>query len=699
MHYRKLTLAVSLALALSACDNAATDPSAKQSTAPALSSVSEAQPPFQWQADQFADLRVLRYQVPGFAELPLGTKTLLYDLYQAALYGRDIIWDQNYHYNLRIRHTLEAIVRDYSGDRQSEDWQKFMVYVKRVWFSNGIHHHYSNAKILPDFTFDYFRSLVRDVADKNHLPLSHVDGVDGLLALLHPVMFDPAVDNKKVAQGANIDKVQASAVNFYGPNVTEQDVAQFYAAKENVDNTRPVSWGLNSKLIKDADGKLHEQTWKVGGMYSPALEKVVYWLQQAQQQAQTEQQRTSLAKLIQYYQTGDLKTFDDYNIAWVNDTEANVDVVNGFIEVYNDPLAMRGSFESVVNIKDPEGTRRIKTIADNAQWFEDHSPILDDHKKAKVQGITGKAINVIVEAGDASPSTPIGINLPNANWIRAEYGSKSVNLSNIVHAYDEARGGTLQAFAWDQAEIDRGEKYGAQADTLHTDMHEVIGHASGKINPGVGTPAETLKQYASTLEEARADLVALYYLYDEKLVKLGLMPDLEVGKAAYDQYIRNGLLVQLNRVAPGEDLEEAHMRNRQLIAQWVYQHGQDENVIDKKRREGKTYFVINDYEKLHVLFGDLLREIQRIKSEGDFQAGQALVENYGVKVDPALHEEVLKRYSALHIAPYAGFINPKLTPVYNKQHQLTDITISYPTSFTQQMLDYGQEYGVLPVDN
>ncbi|WP_341502373.1 hypothetical protein [Gallaecimonas sp. GXIMD4217] len=700
MKMSRLAGAVMAALALAACSPEPEAPKQQQpqqqQAEPKAAEQIEQKDDFQWEADRFADIRVLRYQVPGFEELEPAKKELLYYLYEAALAGRDIMWDQNYRHNLRIRHTLEAIVRHFDGKPQGESWDAFMTYVKRVWFSNGIHHHYANTKILPGFDQDYFASLVRAVPAEQ-LPLDGVEGVDGLLALLGPVMFDPKVDAKKVVQQPGVDKVQASAINFYGEDVTEQEVVDFYAAKVDADPKRPASWGLNSKLVKE-DGKLVEKVWKVGGMYGAAIERIVFWLEKAAAVAETPKQQKALELLIKYYKSGDLKDFDAYSIAWVEDVESDIDVVNGFIEVYNDPMALRGSFESIVNVKDPEGTKRIKTIADNAQWFEDNSPIMDEHKKAKVAGITGKAINVVVESGDASPSTPIGINLPNANWIRAEHGSKSVNLSNIVAAYDNAKGGTLEEFAYSEAEIKRAKEFAAYADHLHTDMHEVIGHASGKINEGVGTPAETLKQYASTLEEGRADLVALVYLHDQKLVDLGLMPSLEVGKAAYDDYIRNGLMVQLTRIEPGHDIEEAHMRNRALVARWAMEKGAADKVIEKKVKDGKSYFVVNDYDKLHGLFKQLLRELQRIKSEGDFEAGKALVENYGVKVDPELHAEVLKRYQALDLAPYAGFVNPELTPVMDGD-QLVDVTISYPTSFQAQMLGYGDKYSALPVVN
>lgn len=690
MKINRLATAVVLALTVSSCSNF-TDQVANSdlTTAPTAAN-------FKWRADRFADIQMLRYQIPKFETLTVKRKELLYYLAQAALAGRDIIWDQNYKYNLTVRHTLEAIVQDYSGDRSTADFKKFMVYTKRVWFSNGIHHHYMNGKILPTFSAQSFNDYVLNVAAKGHLPLTNVKTPAALLTLLTPVMFDPSVDAKKVDQSANTDNVIASAVNFY-EGVTEQEVVDFYASKMDKNDKTPVSWGLNSKLVK-IDGKVTELPWKVGGMYGAALSKVVYWFERAITVAENEQQAKTFALLVKYFKSGDLKDFDAYNIQWVKDTESSVDVVNGFIEVYNDPLAARGSFESVVSFKDPIATKVIAAIAKEAQWFEDNSPLFPEHKKKTVKGITGKAITVVMEAGDASPSTPIGINLPNANWIRANHGSKSVSLSNIVAAYDSSKGGALKEFAWNEAEYNRGKKYGPLASILHTDMHEVIGHASGKINEGVGTPKETLKQYSSALEEGRADLVALYFLMDQKLVDMNIMPSLDVGKAAYDQYIRNGMLLQLRRLEPGQEIEEAHMRNRQLVASWVYEKGLSDNVIEKRVRDNKTYFVINDYIKLQGLFGDLLRELQRIKSEGDFKAGQHLIETYAVKVDPILHAESIARYKELKLAPYSGFINPKLVPVYQGD-KIVDVKVEYPSDFSQQMLEYGRDHGFLPVIN
>jgi len=652
---------------------------------------------FKVKTEQFADLQILRYQVPGFEKLDLKQKKLLYYLYQAALSGRDIIYDQNYKYNLLIRHTLEGILNSYSGDKTTDDYQKLLVYTKRVWFSNGIHHHYSTAKFLPEFSKDYFAELIKNTPSEK-LPLLNGQTKDDLLAKLTPIMFDPNMDSKRVNLDPNVDLVVRSANNFY-EGVTQKEVEAYYKRVIKKNDPRPISYGLNSKMVFE-NGKIVEKVWKVGGMYTQAIEKIVGWLEKASTVSEDAQQKAALDKLIEFYKTGDLHVFNDYNIAWVQDTASSVDVVNGFIEVYGDAMGYRGSYESVVSFKDLEATKRIAAISKEAQWFEDHSPIMDEQKKKKVTGISAKVITVVVESGDSSPATPIGINLPNANWIRSQYGSKSVSLGNIIHSYNEASktDGALEEFAYSQQEIDLAEKYGTLSSDLATDMHEVIGHASGQINAGVGTPKETLKNYASTLEEARADLVALYYIMDKKLVDIGVMPSLDVGKVQYNSYIRNGLLQQLRRLKLGDNLEEAHMRNRQLIAKWAFEKGAPDHVIEKKVRDGKTYFVINDYDKLRALFGQLLKEIQRIKSEGDYEAGKNLVETYGVKVDSALQKEVLQRYATLHIAPYSGFINPKLGPVM-QDGEIVDVKIEYPDDFMTQMLEYGKEYSFLPVEN
>lgn len=652
---------------------------------------------FQYVSEQFADLKILRYRVPGFDELSLQQKKLLYYLAEAAKSGRDIMWDQNYKYNLTIRRTLEAVISS-RPDTAAAEWGKFMEYTKRVWFSNGIHHHYGSEKLMPEFSEAYFAAVVGQ-ADSALLPLRAGETVSGLIARLTPVLFDPAVAAKKVNKDAGADIIAESAVNFY-EGLTNEEVDAYYKSLIDPADTTPVSYGLNSKLMKE-NGQIVEKVWKVGGMYSPAIEKVVYWLEQAVSVAETEQQAKALQLLIEYYRTGDLKKFDEYSIAWVQDTASAIDVINGFIEVYNDPKGFKGSFESVVSIRDPEATKRIAAIGKEAQWFEDHSPILDEHKKKEVKGISARVINVVAEGGDATPSTPIGINLPNANWIRALHGSKSVNLANIVSAYEEAgkaAGGALEEFSESPEVLERQKQYGSLADALHTDMHEVIGHASGQIEAGVGTPKQTLVNYASTIEEGRADLVALYYLMDPKLVEMGLMPSLEAGKAAYDDYMMNGLMLQLRRIKPGAQIEEDHMRNRAFVAYWSMERGKADQVVEWVKRDGKTFVRINDYDKLRTIFGELLRETQRITSKGDFKAAQQLVETYGVKVDPALHQEVLDRYARLKSAPYSGFINPELKPVM-QNGQIVDVKIEYPSDFTQQMLYYAKQYSFLPSEN
>ncbi len=651
---------------------------------------------FAYTADRFADLKVIRYQVPGFEDLDLKQKELLYYLYQAALSGRDIMYDQNFRYNLQIRKVLEEIVKAQSESNQSDEYEKLLVYAKRVWFSNGIHHHYSNMKFEPEFSRAYFEEQLNSLPVEV-LPLKEGQEKGEFITEISDVIFKPEIAPKKVNLDPETDMVQSSAINFYAPDVTQKEAEAYYSKLSKVEGNQP-EYGLNTKLVKE-NGQVTEKTWKVGGMYSQAIEQIVYWLEKAVTVAETPEQKLALERLVKYYQTGDVLDWDQYNIAWVNDTNSRVDVVNGFIEVYNDPLGYKGSFESVVSFKDLEATKRIEAVSKEAQWFEDNSSIMEEHKKKNVKGITGKVITVVVESGDASPSTPIGINLPNNNWIRAEHGSKSVSLGNVVHAYEKsAKEGksSLSEFAYSEEEVERSKKYGSVADLLHTDLHEVIGHASGVINEGVGTPKETLKNYASTLEEGRADLVALYFLYDQKLVDMGLIESLEAGKTAYDDYIKNGMMLQLKRLKVGEEIEEAHMRNRQLIAKWAYEKGMDQNVIEKKLKEGKTYFVINDYDKLRDLFGQLLRELQRIKSEGDYEAGRELVETYAVKVDPELHQEVLDRYKELDIAPYGGFINPLLVPV-EENGEIIDVKVEYPDNFQEQMLYYGEHYSFLPI--
>jgi dipeptidyl-peptidase-3 len=651
---------------------------------------------FEVECDRFADLQVLRYEITGFETLSAQQKELAYYLYEAANAGRDVIYDQKYKYNLTIRKTLEVLMANYAGDKNATDWKNLEIYAKRVFFSNGIHHHYSNNKFIPECSYEFFAEAVKSV-DATLLPLTG-KSVDDFLTLLKPIIFDAKVDAKIVDLGAGIDNVKASANNFY-EGVTQAEVEAYYAARIDKKDAQPISWGLNSKMIKE-NGKVVEKVWKAGGMYTQAIEKIVYWLEKAIPVAENDNQRKALQLLVEYYKTGDLKKWDEYNIAWVNDTESRLDVVNGFIEVYGDAIGKRASFESVVSMKDMEATKRIATIAANAQWFEDNSPLMPEHKKKEVKGITAKVITVIQEAGDASPSTPIGINLPNANWIRQQHGSKSVSLGNIVHSYNVvgAKSPMMKEFALTEEEIARNKEFGSLAGDLHTDMHEVIGHASGQINPGVGDPDQTLKNYASTLEEARADLVALYYIYDQKLVDIGVMPSLEVGKCEYDGYIRNGLITQLTRIPLGENLEEAHMRNRQLVAAWAYDKGKSDNVIEWIKKDGKTYVRVNNYEKLRALFGDLLKEIQRIKSEGDYKAATALVEGYGVKVDQTLLKEVRERFEKLNVAPYKGFIQPRLIPVMEGD-LIKDVKVEYPDNFLKNQLELGKQYGFLPVNN
>lgn len=642
---------------------------------------------FNYKVDRFADIEVLRYQIPGWDKLSLNEKKLVYYLSQAGLAGRDIVWDQNYKYNLKIRKALENIYQNYKGDKKSKDWNNFETYVKRVWFSNGIHHHYSNDKIMPEFSQEYFEKLLNET--QTLLDKRIVD-----------VLFDQN-DAKKVNLDESKGLITGSAVNFYGEGITEKEVEKYYAAKKSQDASRPLSFGLNSQLVKDSKGELFEKTWKSGGMYGAAIDQIIFWLDKAVTVAENEEQANALKLLIEYYKTGDLKTWDDYNIAWLKATKGNIDYINGFVEVYNDPLGHKGSYENIVQIKDFDMSAKMEVISKNAQWFEDHSPLMTEHKKKNVVGISYKTVIVASEAGDSSPSTPIGVNLPNADWIRAEFGSKSVSLGNIIDAYNQAGGSEkLKEFAYNEKEIELSEKYGELASKLHTALHEVIGHASGQINKGVATPKETLKSYASTMEEGRADLVGLYYLYDPELQNLGLVDDWKkVGMTAYNDYIRNGLMTQLIRIEPGRDIEEAHMRNRQWVSAWAYEKGKKDNVIEKIVKNGKTYFKINDYKKLHDLFGELLKETQRIKSEGDYNAAKNLVETYGVKVDKELHQEVLKRNSNFKTAAYKGFINPILVPKINEQKEIIDIEVTYPESFAEEMLNYSKNYGFLPMEN
>ena len=641
---------------------------------------------FSYNVEQFADIKILRYQIPGWENLSLKEQKLVYYLTEAGLAGRDIMWDQNYRHNLTIREALENVYKNFSGDKSTDNWKAFEVYLKRVWFSNGIHHHYSNDKLKPEFNADYLNELLS--ATNTTLEGEAFD-----------VIFNDK-DAKKVNQAKGVDNVALSAVNFYGPNVTNADVESFYKAKTSPDPKRPLSYGLNSQLVKE-DGVLKERVYKSGGLYGSAIDEIVKWLEKAKGVAENEEQGNAIGLLIEYYKTGDLQTWDDYNVAWTAATAGNVDYINSFIEVYNDPVGYRGSYETIVQINDFDMSEKMAVLSDNAQWFEDNSPLMDAHKKDSVVGVTYKVVNVAGEAGDASPSTPIGVNLPNANWIRAEVGSKSVSLGNIITAYNNAGStGRLKEFVHDDEEYQLEETYGQLADKLHTALHEVIGHASGQLNPGVGETKETLKNYASTLEEGRADLVGLYYLYNPKLQELGLVEDWKkVGMAAYDGYIRNGLMTQLIRLNLGDDVEEAHMRNRQWVSAWAYEQGKADNVIEKVTRDGKTYYNINDYDKLHDLFGQLLRETQRIKSEGDYAAVEALVEDYGVKVDQTLHAEVLERNKQFPSPPYSGFVNPVLVPEMNDNGEITAINITQPEAFDQQMLYYSKNYNHLPKVN
>lgn len=641
---------------------------------------------FDYFVTQFADLRILRYQIPSWDDLTLKEQKLVYYLVQAGLEGRDIMWDQNYRHNLKIRKALENIYTTYEGDKTTDDWKNFEVYMKRVWFSNGIHHHYSNDKIIPDFSSEYLTSLL--TATNTNLEGEAFD-----------VIFNKK-DMKKVNQAKGVDNVALSAVNFYGPNVTNSDVETFYSKKKSPDPQKPLSYGLNSQLVKE-NGVLKERVYKSGGLYGAAIDKIVSWLEKAQAVAENKAQGDAIGLLIKYYKTGDLQTWDDYNVAWTAATEGNIDYINSFIEVYNDPLGYRGSYETIVQIKDFDMSEKMAVLSENAQWFEDNSPLMEEHKKKNVVGVSYKVVNVAGEAGDASPSTPIGVNLPNANWIRAAVGSKSVSLGNIIHAYNNAgSSGRLEEFVHDEEELALEKEYGQVGDKLHTALHEVIGHASGQLNPGVGETKETLKNYASTLEEGRADLVGLYYLYSPKLQELGLVDDWKkVGKAAFDGYIRNGMMTQLIRLNLGDDVEEAHMRNRQWVSAWAYEKGLADNVIEKVTRDGKTYFNINDYDKLHELFGQLLRETQRIKSEGDFAAVEALVEGYGVKVDQTLHAEVLERNKKFTSAPYSGFVNPVIVPNMNAEGEIESFSVEQPVSFEAQMLEYAKNFSNLPAVN
>lgn len=646
---------------------------------------------FRWQIDRFDDIKVLRYRVPDFDSLSTDQKKLVYYLGQAALCGRDILYDQNFKYNLPVRRMLEGIYRGYPGDRSTPEFAAFEKYLKKVWFANGIHHHYSLDKFRPEFSEGYLDTLLAATPAESFHP-SIAGRLPEVADTLKPVLFDPALYPKRINHEAGADLVATSANNYYD-GVTQREAEAFYGALLDPRDPEPVSVGLNSQLAK-VDGKLVERVWKVGGLYSPAIEKIVYWLEKAADVAENPHQKATIEALVSYYRSGDLKEFDRYSILWVQDTLSQVDFVNGFIEVYGDPLGYKASWESTVNFKNLEATRRTEAISENAQWFEDRSPIDPKYRKPKVKGVSAKVITVAALGGDCFPATPIGINLPNADWIRREHGSKSVTIQNITRAYAEAsKGDGFNAeFMLRPEDRELAEKYGALAGDLHTDLHECLGHASGQLAPGV--KGDELKNYGSTLEEARADLFALYYLPDPKLVELGIVPSTDVAKAAYNKEMLNGLMTQLTRIEPGKDVIEAHMRDRKLIAEWVYEKGRPDNVVELVEKDGKHYPVIHDYEKLRELYGQLLKEIQRIKSEGDYEAGKALVENYGVKVDPQLHREVLDRYARLDLAPYAGFVNPRLVPVMEGD-SIVDVRIEYPDDYVKQMMEYSADYSYL----
>jgi len=651
---------------------------------------------FPYTVDRFADIEILRYRVPDFESLSLQQKELIYYLSEAALSGRDILYDQNNKYNLCVRRTLEAVYENYRGDRQSEEFKNFITYLKQVWMGNGIHHHYSEDKFVPKFSADFFADAVKGI-NAEDLPLEKGETPDDLIRKLTPVIFDPTVFPKRTNQADGVDLLLTSAVNFY-EGVTQAEAEEFYDRMKNPNDSTPVSYGLNSKLVKE-NGVLVEKTYKLGGMYGKAIEQIVFWLNKAVSVAENDRQRDVIQSLIKFYESGNLKTYDEYCIKWLQDTASLVDFVNGFTETYADPLGLKGSWESIVNFKNLASTKRTETISKNAQWFENHSPIDNRFKKENVKGITAKVVTAAILAGDCYPSTPIGINLPNSDWIRHDYGSKSVTIENITEAYDRASlgNGFNEEFMWSDVERERAKKYGSLTNNLHTDLHECLGHGSGKLLQGVDP--NRLKAYGSTIEEARADLFGLYYVADPKMIELGLLPDNEAYKAEYYQYIMNGLLTQLTRVQTGKNIEEAHMRNRQLIARWVYEKGLPDKVIELKKRDGKTYVVINDYEKLRILFGKLLAEIQRIKSTGDYQGAKVLVENYGVKVDPVIHEEILERYEKLNLAPYRGFVNPVYKAVKNADGEISDVQISYDENYVEQQLRYSKQYSNLPTFN
>lgn len=643
--------------------------------------------PFRYLADEFADLKVIRYRIPGWDSLTLQQKEYIYHLSEAAKAGRDIFWDQNFKHGIKIRRALEGIFENYSGEKESSDWKEFVVYAKRVFFSNGIHHHYAEEKFIPGCSQEYFAKLMDE------------SGQSELKEELIPMLFDPALYPYRKNITGEGDLLLGSSVNFYD-SVSRAEAEAFYAKMADPKDETPISYGLNSRLVKRG-GVVQEEVYKSGGLYGAAIDKIIEHLEKASAVAENDIQRGYIAKLIDYYRTGDLNTWDEYNIAWVKDTDSQVDFINGFIEDYNDPLGMKATWEAVVNFKDIEASKRTEIISNNAQWFEDNSPVSAEYKKKEVKGVSAKVITVAQLGGDCHPTSPLGINLPNADWIRKEHGSKSVTIANISEAYDkaaeEAPKSMTAEFSWDEAESALIKQYGSVTNNLHTDMHECLGHASGQLRPG--TAAGALKDHSSALEEARADIFALYYMPDTKLVELGIMPDAEAYKASYISYIRNGLMTQFVRVELGKSVTQAHMQGRKLIAEWCFEKGKGAgeggaDVIEKRVRDNKTYFVINDYAKLRGLFGDLLAELQRIKSEGDYAAGKKLIETYAVNIDPALHKEVRDRYASLNLKPYGGFINPDIIPV-EKDGKIIDYKVEYPADFLQQMLDYGKKYSFL----
>lgn len=648
---------------------------------------------FEYTVDRFADIEILRYKVNQFESLPLEKKLLIYYLSEAALEGRDILFDQNHKHNLTIRRTLEAIFEHADIDREDAEFKHFTTYLKRVWMGNGIHHHYSEEKFIPDFSEQFFREALKRI-DFDLLPHLQGETPEGFADRIVPVVFDPLLYPKRSNQEAGVDLILSSANNFY-EGVTQAEVETFYAKMADPKDLTPISYGLNSKLLKE-NGIIAERTYKVDGMYGAAIKRIVSWLEKAATVAENDEQLAVIKSLIEFYNTGNLRTYDEYSILWLKDINSMVDFVNGFTETYTDPLGMKATWESLVNFKDIEATKRTTIISDNAQWFEDHSPIDDRFKKEEVKGVTAKVITAAMLGGDCYPATPIGINLPNSNWIRAEHGSKSVTIENITEAYDKASQGSgfIEEFMWSKTEMERARKYGSLTNNLHTDLHECLGHGSGKLLSGVSPDA--LRAYGAPIEESRADLFGLYYMADPKLVELGLMPDMEAYKAAYYQYIMNGLMTQLTRIQPGRNIEQAHMRNRQLIASWVYEKGKEKGLLELKVRDGKTFIVIHEYAQLRTLFGELLAEVQRIKSTGDFDAAQQLVEGYGVKVNQKLHQEVLERYQALNIAPYRGFVNPVYTLEKDNNGNITDVKVSYHENYVEQHLRYSKLYSVLP---